>query len=145
MLKDYLIVQKDALPDYFLKVVEARKLIETGACPLVSEAARMVGISRSTYYKYKDKVLEPALLPMGHRAVISMLLSHEAGALSEVLKTISDFKASVLTITQSLPVNGSAFVAISIDTERMSKSVDALISELTKNARADSVRLVALE
>ena len=145
MLKDYLIVQKDALPDYFLKVVEARKLIESGACPLVSEAARTVGISRSTYYKYKDKVLEPALLPMVHRAVISLLLNHEAGALSEVLLIISDFRASVLTITQSLPVNGSAFVAISIDTEGMTQPVDALVDELSKSDRTDSVRLVALE
>ena len=57
MLKDYLIVEKSALPDYFLKVVEARRLLESGACQQVSGACEQVGISRSTYYKYKDKVI----------------------------------------------------------------------------------------
>ena len=62
MLKSYLIIERTALPDYFLKVVEARKLLENGVCDQVSEAVRRVGISRSTYYKYKDRIIEPSEL-----------------------------------------------------------------------------------
>ena len=62
MLKDYLIVERSALPDYFLRVVEARKLLESGACTQVGEAVQRAGISRSTYYKYRDKIIEPAEL-----------------------------------------------------------------------------------
>ncbi len=70
MLKDYLIVEKSALPDYFLKVVEARRLLESGACQQVSSVCEQVGISRSTYYKYKDKVIEPTRLTVGRKAVL---------------------------------------------------------------------------
>ena len=69
MLKDYLIIERSALPDYFLLVVEARKLLESGACAQVSDAVQRVGISRSTYYKYRDRIIEPAEFehrPEGH-------------------------------------------------------------------------------
>ena len=89
MLKGYLIVDKAVLPDFFSKVVEARQLLESGKFGQVSEAVKEVGISRSTYYKYKDHILEPTDLTVGRKAVLSMLLSHEAGALSKVLGTIS--------------------------------------------------------
>ena len=73
MLKGYLIVEKSALPDYFLKVVETRQLLESGECAQVSEAVKQTGISRSTYYKYKDRILEPSELTVGRKAVLSML------------------------------------------------------------------------
>ena len=72
MLKSYLIIERTALPDYFLKVVEARKLLENGVCDQVSEAVRRVGISRSTYYKYKDRIIEPSELNIGHKATLML-------------------------------------------------------------------------
>ena len=81
MLKSYLIIERTALPDYFLKVVEARKLLENGVCDQVSEAVRRVGISRSTYYKYKDRIIEPSELNIGHKATLMLTLTHEAGNL----------------------------------------------------------------
>ncbi|MGI6240237.1 MAG: ACT domain-containing protein [Christensenellales bacterium] len=145
MLKGYLIVDKDALPDFFLKVVAARKLIESGACSQVSEAVKQAGISRSTYYKYKDRILEPAQLTVGRKAVLSMLLTHEPGALSKVLGTISTYGASVLTITQSLPISGKASVTVSLDLQNMTKSIDALVMELMRQREAENVRLIAVE
>lgn len=145
MLKGYLIVEKDALPDFFIKVVAARRLVETGECAQVSDAVRQVGISRSTYYKYKDKILEPTELTVGRKAVLSMLLSHEAGALSRMLSTISEFGASVLTITQSLPINGKASVTISLDLQSMEESIEVLTAALSKRGGAENVRLVAVE
>lgn len=145
MLKGYLIVEKSALPDYFLKVVETRQLLESGECAQVSEAVKQTGISRSTYYKYKDRILEPSELTIGRKAVFSMLLGHEAGALSRVLATISGYGASVLTITQSLPINGKASVTVSLDLENMEESIDTLTGALAKSRGAEAVRLIAVE
>ena len=115
MLKDYLIVEKSALPDYFLKVVEARRLLESGACQQVSGACEQVGISRSTYYKYKDKVIEPTRLTVGRKAVLMLMLDHESGVLSKVLNRLTGFAVNILTITQSLPIHDRASVTISMD------------------------------
>jgi len=145
MLKGYLIVEKSALPDYFLKVVETRQLLESGECSQVSEAVKQTGISRSTYYKYKDRILEPSELTVGRKAVLSMLLGHEAGALSRVLAAISDYGASVLTITQSLPINGKASVTVSLDLENMEDSIDALTSALSQLKGTEAVRLISVE
>jgi len=145
MLKGYLIVEKSALPDYFLKVVMTRQLLESGECAQVSEAVKQTGISRSTYYKYKDRILEPSELTVGRKAVLSMLLGHEAGALSRVLSAISEYGASVLTITQSLPINGKASVTVSLDLENMEESIDALTSALAQLKGTEAVRLISVE
>ena len=88
MLENYLIVHKSILPDYYDAVLKAKHMIEEGKAKNVMQATRMVGISRSTYYKYKDFILEPIRLSDGRKAVISMLLSHETGILSHVLTVI---------------------------------------------------------
>ena len=145
MLKGYLIVEKNALPDFFLKVVAARRLIESGQCAQVSEAVKQAGISRSTYYKYKDKILEPTELTVGRKAVLSMLLTHEPGALTKVLSAISTCGASVLTITKSLPINGKASVTVSIDLQNVTEPIDQLVDELARQKDAENVRLIAIE
>jgi chorismate mutase len=145
MLKGYLIVEKSALPDFFIKVLTARRLLESGECSQVSDAVKLVGISRSTYYKYKDRILEPTELTVGHKAVLSMLLNHEAGALSRTLSTISQFGASVLTITQSLPINGKASVTVTLDLQGVNESLDLLLEALSENRGAEAVRLIAVE
>jgi len=115
MLENYLIVHKSILPEYFETVLKAKHLLEEGKAKNVMQATRMVGISRSTYYKYKDYILEPIRISDGRKAVISMLLSHETGILSHVLSKISEAGASILTITQSLPVHGNASVTITLN------------------------------
>lgn len=145
MLSDYLIVEKSALPDYFIKVVEARRLLESGAYTQVIDAVQAVGISRSTYYKYKDKVLEPSQLTVGRKASLMLQLSHEAGMLSRVLSAVSACNANVLTITQSLPIHGKASIMLSIDLSQLSKGIDAMVDELTAIDGVDQVRLLALE
>ena len=115
LLENYLIVHKSVLPDYFEKVVHARRLIESGSAADVSSAAKMAGISRSTYYKYKDYVLEPSAMSEGRKAVLSVMLAHETGVLSALLTRISEAGCSVLTITQSLPIHNRAEVTLSMD------------------------------
>ena len=145
MLKDYLIVEKSALPDYFLKVVEARRLLESGVCQQVSGACEQVGISRSTYYKYKDKVIEPTRLTVGRKAVLMLMLDHESGVLSKVLNRLTGFAVNILTITQSLPIHDRASVTISMDISELSDTLDAMLEALSQVAGVESLRLVAVE
>ena len=145
MLKDYLIVEKSALPDYFLKVVEARRLLESGACQQVSGACEQVGISRSTYYKYKDKVIEPTRLTVGRKAVLMLMLDHESGVLSKVLNRLTGFAVNILTITQSLPIHDRASVTISMDISELSDTLDAMLEALSQVPGVESLRLVSVE
>lgn len=145
MLKSYLIVERSALPDYFIKVVEARRLLESGACAQVSDAVREVGISRSTYYKYKDKIMEPSQLNIGRKASLMLTLSHEAGMLSRVLNAVSAFGANILTITQSLPVHGKASIMLTLDIAQMQESAEHMIETLQEVKGVEKVRLLAVE
>ena len=145
MLGDYLIVEKTALPDYFIKVVEARRLLESGRYAQVIDAVHAVGISRSTYYKYKDKILEPSQLTVGRKASLMLQLNHRAGMLSRVLSTVSACNANILTITQSLPIHGRASIMLSIDLSQLNRTIDEMTAELSAIEGVDSVRLLAVE
>ena len=145
MLNEYLIVEKSALPDYFIKVVEARRLLESGACAQVIDAVHAAGISRSTYYKYKDKILEPSQLTVGRKASLMLQLNHKAGMLSRVLSTVSGCNANILTITQSLPVHGKASIMLSIDLSQLNRGIDDMVEELSGIEGVEQVRLLALE
>ncbi len=145
MPDNYLIIHKSVLPDYFEKVLEARRLLESGKVREVSEAVRRVGISRSTYYKYKDHVFEPGETTGGRKAVLELMLDHQPGVLSAVLSRLFGAGANILTITQSLPVLGKASVTLTIDVEGVSRGIGALVSALEKVGGVDSVRLLAVE
>ena len=145
MLDNYLIIHKSILPDYYDKVLEVRRLLESGTVREVSQAVKQVGISRSTYYKYKDYILEPSEMATGRKAVLSVMLSHEPGVLSSVLAHISDQGGSVLTITQSLPIHGKASVTITLDISGMEGPMTQLMSALEGSPGVEHPRLIAVE
>ena len=145
MLNEYLIVEKSALPDYFLKVVKARRLLESGACAQVIDAVHAAGISLSTFYKYKDKILEPSQLTVGRKASLMLQLNHEAGMLSKVLSAVSACRGNILTITQSLPIHGKASIMLSIDLSQLEGTMDEMTDELSAIDGVENVRLLALE
>ena len=145
MLSNYLIVHKSILPEYYEKVLECRRLMESGKVREVSQAVKQVGISRSTYYKYKDCIFEPSDLTGSRKAVFSMMLDHEPGVLSGLLKCLSDLGASVLTITQSLQIHNKASVTISIDITNVTESADALSARLSSLPGLDNLKMIAIE
>lgn len=145
MLSDYLIVHKSILPEYYEKVLECRRLMESGKVREVSQAVKQVGISRSTYYKYKDFIFEPSDLTGSRKAVFSMMLDHTPGVLSALLSSISELGASVLTITQSLPIHDKASVTVSIDVTELQVGVDELTARLAALPGLDNLRLLAIE
>ncbi|HAQ39909.1 MAG TPA: hypothetical protein DCM73_03110, partial [Clostridiales bacterium] len=105
----------------------------------------VVGISRSTYYKYKDYVFSPSENSIGRKAVISMMLRHEKGVLSSVLNYMSVENANILTINQSIPINGKASVNLSLDISDINKSIDDIIAELKKVKGVSGVKLLSIE
>lgn len=145
MLKKYLIVSKKILPDVYEKVIEARNLINNGSVKGISEAVKNVGISRSTYYKYKDYVFSPSENSIGRKAVITMMLRHEKGVLSNVLNYLSAVNANILTINQSIPINGKASVSVSLDISDITQSVDDMIIETKKIKGVSAVKLISIE
>lgn len=145
MLENYLIIHKSILPEYYEKVLQVRRMMESGKKKDVSQCVREVGISRSTYYKYKDYILEPMALSGGRKAVLSMMLTHEPGVLSALLSCISQSGASVLTITQSLPIHGRASVTISLDVTELASDFSNLLQMMEKLPGVEQVKLLAIE
>ena len=145
MGKEFLIVSKEILPDYYDKVIEARNLLNEGKVKGVSEAVKMVGISRSTYYKYKDFVFTPSENSMGIKALLSVMLAHKKGALSEVLNYISSVNGNILTINQNIPINNVASVIISMDISETTITIEEIIVALKKFDFVKSAKLVAME
>ena len=145
MLENYLIIHKSILPEYYEKVLEVRRMMESGKKKDVSQCVREVGISRSTYYKYKDYILEPMAISGGRKAVLSMMLAHEPGVLSSLLSCISQSGASVLTITQSLPIHDRASVTISLDVSELQNDFAGLMQLIEKIPGVEQAKLLAIE
>lgn len=145
MLENYLFIHKSILPDYYEKVLEVRRLMESGKVREVSQAVKQVGISRSTYYKYKDFIFAPSDMAGSRKAVMDMMLRHEPGVLSALLNCISAAGASVVTITQSPPIHEQASVTLTLDLSAVSVPVQQLTSEMSVIPGVDNLRLLAVE
>ena len=145
MNNKYLLVDKRILPSYYEKVIEARALLSSGKIKDVSEAAKAVGISRSTYYKYKDYVFSTNSDTDGKKAIVSFTLSHKPGILSEVLGKLSENGANILTITQNLPLNSRAHVVLTIDITGLKTELEALLKEINSIDKVSGTKLIAME
>ena len=110
----YYVVKQKALPEVLLKVAQVNKIIETKRMSIV-EATESVGISRSSYYKYKDDIFPFRDNVKGKTITFVLSMDDEPGILSVVLKTIAEYKANLLTIHQTIPVNGVASLTLSVD------------------------------
>lgn len=133
------------LPDVLEKVMQARTLLQDGEVKQVSEAVKKVGISRGTYYKYKDYVFLPGQGMGERKAVITFMLHHDLGTLSEVLQTISQSNANILTINQNIPIHEWASVVISIDLGEMHTTIDEMLEKVQERRGVRNLRLVAIE
>ncbi len=145
MKKDFLIVSRKILPDYLDKVIYARNLLVNHEASTITEAVQLAGISRNTFYKYKDYVYESAEDTIERKAVLSLILKNESGALSSVLKTLSDLNTSILTISQAIPIAGKANVLLSVDISEMGCEVQEMVTTLKKLQNVRNVHLDAIE
>ena len=123
----YFIVEASALPEVFLKVAEAKRLLETGEVDTVHLAARQVGISRSAFYKYKDSVRPFNDMLHGRIVTFQFLLKDEPGVLSSVLNIFARTGGNILTINQSIPSNGCAAVTVGAETSGLQIPMEELL------------------
>ena len=143
MKGDFLIIHKDVMPSFLVKVVKTTRLIEEEN-KSVSEACKALDISRSTFYKYKDKVFE-LKSDFGRKAILSFKVENAMGVLSDIINNISKYKGNILTINQDMPIHNLAYVSVMIDAKDMLVSIYELISELKKIQKVKDVSLVAFE
>ena len=144
MDQEYLLVHRSVLPLSFSKVVEVKEMLRKGEAADVSEAVRMAGLSRSTYYKYKDFIFEPDTADPVRTAVVSVVLNHEAGVLGGMLTRLSEAGVSVLAIDQSLPIRNKAAVMLSLDLSGMDGDVKELEKVIAESRGTEQVRVVAV-
>ena len=142
---EFYVVKKKAVPDVLLKVVEAKRLLESGRIATIQEAADAVNISRSSFYKYKDDIFQFHDNSQGTTFTITFQMDDEPGLLSDVLKDIAAFGANILTIHQSIPINGMASLSLSIQILKNTGSVSDIVSKLENEQGVHSVKMVAKE
>ena len=126
----YYIVEASALPEVFLKVAEAKRLLSTGEASTVNEATKMTDISRSAFYKYRDAVLPFQNMMTGRIITLQLLIRDEVGLLSELLDVFADTNVNILTINSIVPTNGTAVVTISADTMEINTTLDEMMHML---------------
>ena len=127
----YYIVAADALPEIFIKVAEAKRMMQTGEVDTVGEATKRAGISRSAFYKYKDSVQPFNDMKAEHIITFYAMLKDKSGVLSRVLSIFASSGANILTINQSIPTNGCAAVTISAETSDMAESLEQLLATVS--------------
>lgn len=145
MKKDFLIVSRKILPDYLDKVIYARNLLTNHEASTITEAVQKAGISRNTYYKYKDYVYETSDNKTNRHAVISLILKNENGSLASVIRVLTNLGTSILTISQAIPIHEKANVLLSLDITSLSCSIDEMLSALKEISSVRSVHLDAME
>ena len=127
----YYIVAANALPEIFVKVAEAKRMMQTGEADTVGAATKQVGISRSAFYKYRDAVLPFQSMMTGRIITFQLLLHDEQGLLSEILGVFADAGANISTINSIVPTNGTAVVTISAETIDLTMTLEELMNRLS--------------
>ena len=141
----YFVVKQKAIPEVLLKVVEAKRLLESEKVLTIQEAVDAVGISRSSFYKYKDDIFPFHETTKGKTITMVIQMDDEPGLLSGVLKTIADFHANILTIHQSIPVNGIATLTLSIDILPQTGDASEMVTKIESVGGIQYVKILARE
>ena len=126
----YYLVEASALPEVFLKVAEAKRLLSTGEASTVNEATKMTDISRSAFYKYRDSVMPFRNMMTGRIITIQLLIHDEVGLLNKILDLFTTANANIITINSIVPTNGTAVVTISAETMDLAIPIENLMQSL---------------
>ena len=141
----YFVVKQKAVPEVLLKVVEAKKLLESERAITVQEATDKVGISRSSFYKYKDDIFPFYDNTKGKTITLVVQMDDEQGLLSDLLHTVAVYKANILTIHQSIPVNGIASLTLSVDVLPETGDVAAMTRTMEEHEGIHYLKILARE
>lgn len=141
----YFVLKEKAVPDVLLRVVEAKRLLDSGKIASVQEATELVGISRSSFYKYKDDIFPFHETAKGKTITLVVQLDDEPGLLSVVLQTVARFHANILTIHQSIPINGIASLTLSVDVLPQTGDVTEMVSHIEEQPGIHYVKILGRE
>ena len=141
----YFVVKQKAIPEVLLKVVEAKRLLESEKVLTIQEAVDAVGISRSSFYKYKDDIFPFHDNSQGTTITLTFQMDDEPGILSDVLKIIAEYRANILTIHQSIPINGIASLTLSIQVLQTTGDISRMIEQLEEQPSVHHVKILAKE
>ena len=130
----YFVVDANAMPEIFIKVAEAKELLETGEETTVNGATNAVGISRSAFYKYKDAVRPFNDMLNGRIITFQVMLCDQPGILSGVLNIFAETGANILTINQNIPSNGCAVVTVTAETSGLLMSLEAMMAAVSDSS-----------
>lgn len=141
----YYMVRERALPEVLQKVVEVKRLLETDKSLTIQEAAEQVGLSRSSFYKYKDDILPFSDNTRGKTVTMVLQMCDEPGLLSKLLRVVADYRANILTIHQTIPVNGAATVTLSVQVLPDTGNMAGLVDEIEELSGIQDVKILGVE
>ena len=141
----YFVVKQKAVPEVLLKVVEAKKLLESERVLTVQEATDRVGISRSSFYKYKEDIFPFYDNTKGKTVIFVVQMDDEQGLLSDLLHIVAVYKANILTIHQSIPVNGVATLTLSVEVKDNTGNISKMVEEIEEQDGIHYVKIVSRE
>ena len=141
----YYVVKKKALPEVLLKVVEVKRLLDADEDLSVQEATEKVGISRSSFYKYKDDILPFHSNEKGQTITLMIQAEDRPGVLANVLQTIARYDANILTIHQSIPINGIATLSLSMEVLQMTGNLSEMVEELEEHNGVQYLKILGRE
>lgn len=143
--KKYYVVRERAIPEVLLKVVEAKKLIDSGKVDTVQDAAELTGISRSSFYKYKDDIFPFHEETRGKTITFVIQMDDEPGILSTILQTVARFHGNILTIHQSIPINGVATLTLSVEILPGEGDAEAIMDAIERSEGIHYLKILGRE
>lgn len=141
----YYVIKKKAVPEVLLKVLEVQKLLDSKQAVSVMEAAERVGISRSSYYKYKDDIFPFYAKENGKNITFVIEIEDQPGVMVSILEVFARYHANILTIHQSIPINGKGVLTVSVDIVSEQTNISAMIQQVEQLESVSCVKIIAME
>lgn len=141
----YYVVKKKAIPEVLLKVVETKRLLAMNRGMTIQEATEQIGISRSSFYKYKDDIFPFHENEKGQTVTLVIQLDDTPGVMAELLNTVAEYEANILTIHQSIPINGVATITLSVEVLTNTGNMSEMVEEMEQNEGVHYLKIVGRE
>ncbi|PTL37673.1 ACT domain-containing protein [Alkalicoccus saliphilus] len=138
----FYLVREDMLSEAMLKTVEAKRLLESSSAQTINEAVNHVELSRSAFYKYKDGIFPFHTMVKEKIITLTIHLEDQSGSLSRLLSMVARTGANVLTINQTIPLQGKATITLTIETAAMTSDVTALLDQMQELEAVQRVEIV---
>lgn len=141
----YFVLKKKAVPEVLLKVVETKRLLAANRGITIQEATELTGISRSSFYKYKDDIFPFHENEKGQTVTMVMQMVDKPGLMAELLQTVAAYEANILTIHQSIPISGIATLTLSVEVLSTTGNISEMVEELEQHDGVHYLKIVGRE